>query len=262
MKTALHLLTPGGFGYIRKLRKMRDPGYVHERDKHEVRKKHHGGGGWKTEKDGDVLKRDYTDYEEYLTHQKQKLDELIKMKGGFSNWDISEYRLKFYARFRHLTPLLPKDAVILCCGARQGTEVEVLRDLGFSKAIGLDLNPGPDNPYVKPGDFMRLDYADGTVDLVYTNCVDHAFDLDQMITEHQRVLKPDGFLLYDIGAEQEESHGAGVFEAISWDRAEDVLKRLLENFQTILHVEREPQWLWVLVRGKRNAGGHRSVDAE
>ena len=71
-KTAMHLLTPGGFGYIRKLRRMQDAAYNHERDKHEVRKKHHGEGGWKSEKDGDVLKRDYATSEEYVTHQKQK----------------------------------------------------------------------------------------------------------------------------------------------------------------------------------------------
>jgi hypothetical protein len=46
VKTFLHLVTPGGFGYIRKLRTGRDSSYVHERDKHEVRYKHHGGGGW------------------------------------------------------------------------------------------------------------------------------------------------------------------------------------------------------------------------
>ena len=47
VKTFLHLVAPGGFGYIRALRAGRDASYVHERDKHEVRHKHHGGGGWK-----------------------------------------------------------------------------------------------------------------------------------------------------------------------------------------------------------------------
>ena len=37
VKTALHLLTPGGYGYIRKLRRQQDADYQHERDKHEVR---------------------------------------------------------------------------------------------------------------------------------------------------------------------------------------------------------------------------------
>jgi len=255
IKTLLHFVTPGGFGYIRKLRKMQDAAYVHERDKHEVRKKHHGEGGWKTEKDGDLLKRDYASYEEYLTHQKQKLEEILKMKGGFSNWDICEYRLKFYSRFRHLPDLLPRDAVIVCCGARQGTEVEVLHDLGFRQAYGIDLNPGPDNRIVRVGDFMKMENPDNSVDLLYTNCVDHAFDLEKLIHEHSRVLKPDGFLLYDIGVNMEEGAG-GPFEAISWDRTEDVVKRLVDGFDKLIRAERDDsfggQWLWVLLQGKRS----------
>ena len=249
VKTFLHLVTPGGFGYIRKLRAGRDASYVHERDKHEVRHKHHGGGGWKTESEGGLVKRDYASYDEYLTHQKLKLDEMVKMKGGFSNFDIFDYRVKFYVRFRLIATLLPFDARILCCGARQGTEVDVLHDLGFTNAHGIDLNPGLDNPLVSAGDMMKLHDPGNSVDLLYSNCIDHAFDLDQMIAEHARVLKPDGYLLYDIGINLEE--GGGPFEAISWDRTEDVVLRLLERFRSVIRIERERQWLWVLVQGKQ-----------
>jgi hypothetical protein len=246
-KTMLHLLTPGGFGYIRRLRAGRDAAYDHARDKHAVRHKHHGGGGWKDEADAGIKRRDYASYDEYVTHQKLKLEEMVKMKGGFSNFDIFDYRLKFYTRFRHLTRMLSRDASILCCGARQGTEVEVLRDMGFRYATGIDLNPGPDNPLVKQGDMMHLEAGDQSIDLLYTNCVDHAFDLDAMIREHARVLKPEGCLLYDIGVNMEE--GGGPFEAISWERSEDVIVRLLASFRSVVRCERESQWLWILVRG-------------
>ncbi len=53
-KTFLHLVTPGGYGYIRELRSRQDASYNHERDKHEVRHKHHGQGGWRAEKDETV----------------------------------------------------------------------------------------------------------------------------------------------------------------------------------------------------------------
>jgi len=247
-KTLLHLATPGGYGYIRTLRAGRDAAYNHERDKHAVRHKHHGQGGWKPEAEGGILKRDYATYDEYVTHQKLKLEEMVKMKGGFSNFDIFDYRLKFYSRFRHLKGLLPADAAILCCGARQGTEVEVFRDLGFFQASGIDLNPGPGNPLVKPGDMMKLEAADNSLDLIYTNCVDHAFDLDAMLREHSRALKPNGFLLYDVGTNMEE--GGGPFEAIAWQRSEDVLIRMLGTFKTLVRVERDAQWLWLLVRDK------------
>lgn len=254
LKTFAHLAVPGGIGFSRKLRKLRDRSYDHERDKQAVRHKHHGEGGWKAEKDGDVLKRDYASYEEYVAHQKLKLDEMLKLKGGFSNWDICEYRLKFYSRFKHLGGLLAKDAAILCCGARQGTEVEVLRDLGFHGAYGIDLNPGPGNPCVREGDFMKLKEADNSLDLLYTNCVDHSFDLDSMFAEHARVLKPGGFLLYDMGINMEEGRG-GAFEAVAWDRTEDLVVRLLGRFRKLIRAERDEsfggQWLWVLLQSKR-----------
>ncbi|MFM8457321.1 MAG: class I SAM-dependent methyltransferase, partial [Chthoniobacterales bacterium] len=182
-------------------------------------------------------------------HQKLKLEELVKIKGGFSNFDIFDYRVKFYTRFKHLSALLPRSAQILCCGARQGTEVDVLRDLGFANARGIDLNPGPDNPLVAEGDMMKLAAPDNSLDLIYTNCVDHSFDLDAMITEHARALKPDGYLLYDIAFNEEE--GAGVWESIAWEREEDVVRRLMEKFRELVRVERERQWVWVLLRGKR-----------
>jgi SAM-dependent methyltransferase len=255
IKTALHLLTPGGFGTMRALRQQKDTSYSHDRDKHEVRHKHYDQGGWKQEKEGDLLRRDYASYEEYLTHQKQKFHEMLKMKGGFSNWDICEYRLKFYARFKHLLPLLKKDAKILCCGARQGTEVEVLHDLGFKNAYGIDLNPGPGNRWVRPGDFMHLEEKGSTLDLLYTNCVDHSFDLEAMMQEHARALKPEGFLLYDMGTNMEGGQG-GPFEAVSWDRTEGVIYRLLQYFEHLVHAERDTyfggDWLWVLLQGKRS----------
>ena len=109
--------------------------------------------------------------------------------------------------------------------------------------------PGWDNPLVTVGDMMKLDDPDNSLDLLYSNCIDHAFDLDQMIAEHSRALKPDGFLFYDIGINMEA--GGGPFEAISWDRSEDVVLRLLRMFRTVVRIEREGQWLWVLVQGKQ-----------
>ena len=60
LKSALYRLTPGGFGQYRKLLKARTEEYVHERDKHPVREKHNGQGGWKDEVSPEgVRARDY-----------------------------------------------------------------------------------------------------------------------------------------------------------------------------------------------------------
>ena len=136
--------------------------------------------------------------------------------------------------------------MILCAGARQGTEVEVLHDLGYKNAYGIDLNPGPENPFVRHGDFMRLENADSSVDMIYSNCVDHAFDLQAFFKEHSRVLKPDGYVLYDIGIQK-----SAAFEAVDWDSEEIVFTLMLRYFQSVLMVHTETHWKWVLLRGKR-----------
>jgi len=85
---------------------------------------------------------------------------------------------------------------------------------------------------------MQLAAPDNTVDLLYTNCVDHSFDLDEMIAEHARVLKSDGFLLYDMGINMEKGAG-GPFEAVSWDRTEDLAVQLLGKFEKLIRAERD-----------------------
>lgn len=246
INTALHRFIPGGFGPYRRLKKHRDLNYEHSRDRHPVREKHHGKGGWNKDA-GEVVYRDYADYEEYTTHQKQKLDEMLRMTGGFDARTIWDYRIKFYRRFKGLKAILPRDAVIVCAGARQGTEVEVLRDLGFRNAYGIDLNPTPGNTLVRVGDFMKMDEATSSVDLLYSNCVDHAFELEAFFAEHARVLKPDGYALYDVATE--DGGMGGAFEAVKWAREDVVFGIMLRYFKKVVKVESEAHWKWMLFKG-------------
>jgi hypothetical protein len=249
LKTALYRWTPGGYGYSRYMRLYRDEGYIHERDMHLVRRKHHGEMGWQQHWQDGLLYRDYADYDEYRTHQQQKFDEILKLKGGFNNKVIAEYRLKFYRRFKYISKLLPQTACIVCAGARQGTEVEVLHDLGFKNTYGIDLNPGPDNSWVRFGDFMHMENDTSSVDLIYSNCVDHAFNLADFLAEHRRVIQPNGYILYDLALAS--GSALGPFEAVAWQSEESLIKLMLHYFETIVRVESEPGWKWVLFQGKR-----------
>jgi hypothetical protein len=250
LRNLQYRIAPGTTALMRRLAHEKDPGYVFERDRHAVREKHSGKGGWKEERTGSLHYRDYASYDEYVAHQQQKFTEMLKIKGGFTGREILEYRRRFYRRFRHLPALLSPDAVIVCAGARQGTEVEVLRDMGFRNAWGIDLNPGPGNPLVRPGDFMKMENAPGSVDLIYSNCLDHAFDLEGFLLEHRRVLKPDGYALYDFVP----SGGAGAFEAIEWESEEALLRPLLASFRSVISLETEPHWKWILLQGPRPGG--------
>ncbi len=250
IKSYLYKVIPisGGYGYYRYLHRYTDPNYDFKRDKHPVRYKHSGQEGWRKQKEQGITYRDYTNYEEYVIHQKQKFDEMLKIEGGFSMKSIVKHRLKFYARFKYLYNILSPTASIVCLGARQGTEVEVFRDLGFKNVYGIDLNPGPNNPYVREGDFMKLDNPTSSIDLIYTNCLDHAFDLRNFFIEHARVIKEDGYVLYDVAI---QIAGGGAFEAVSWEDEEDIFKMMLDYFNHVIHVETERDWKWILMQGKR-----------
>lgn len=249
--TLLHLITPGGFGYNRSLRHHRDPSFDLEKSRTPVRQRHRGTQGWKSSTEGTLTYRDYTDYEEYVIHQQSKFNEILQSRGGFSGTTIMRWRIRFYNRFKHLPRLLGPDAVILCAGARQGTEVEVLHDLGFAKAYGIDLNPGPSNPLVRKGDFLNIDAADNSIDLLYTNSLDHAFSLDDLFREHARVIKPGGYVLYDIPAYQGD-RSAGPFEAVQWQRLDDLKNQMLEYFDDIEIEQSEKKWTWILLRKQPN----------
>ncbi len=194
VKNVLYAVVPR-FGYCGSLRKRsKDRDYLHERDKPNVLRKHHSAGPWQPVLGG-VARRSYDSYDEYVEHQAAKYDAILKTQGGIKTSAILAYRITFYRRFRLLSHFIGRDARILCLGARQGTEVEVLRDLGYRRAIGVDLNPGPSNPYVLPGDFMRLGFRAQSFDCLYSNAIDHAYDLDEFFVESARVLKSNGLAI-------------------------------------------------------------------
>ena len=91
--------------------------------------------------------RQYASYEEYVRHQQSKLPYL----------DLSDYDRKYRQLLRERLQKIPglkKGASVLCLGARRGTEVAAFLDLDCT-AVGVDLNPGPDNPLVIYGDFSQ-----------------------------------------------------------------------------------------------------------
>lgn len=142
-------------------------------------------------------------YKDHIARQASKMDALVK--AGLARLNpttIERFRRRFEA-----VPLSPNSSV-LCLAARVGDEVEAWRQLGHPGAIGIDINPGPDNPLVLVGDFHDLQYPASSIDCVYCNSLDHAYDLDKIASEVNRVLKPGGIFVLDIVYGHSE-HGAG-----------------------------------------------------
>ena len=100
-------------------------------------------------------------------------------------------RLRLGQRIERFVDMIPKHGSALCLGARVGGEVLAFLDHGYF-AVGIDLNAGKSNNCVLYGDFHKLVFPDQSVDIVYTNSLDHVQDMDKVITEVARVLKPGG----------------------------------------------------------------------
>ena len=180
------------------------------------------------------------DYDEYLTHQA-------------SNTEIPQHVLDYYEtryylelgqrlqRFGNVRPGMS----VLCLAARLGAEVKAFINHGCF-AVGLDLNPGEGNRYVVHGDFHRLQYANDSVDVVFTNSVDHVFNLGIFIGEILRVLKPDGLLIMDIVKGRDDGVEPDQYASLWWGGIDDLLAVFLagriEPFDLIHRSDFE--WPW------------------
>lgn len=173
---------------------------------------------WVADDSEGLRRRKYDSYEQYLALQRSKLDTLQP------EW-LERYDRRYHAalaeRLRQSGAVVP-GSTALCLAARVGTEVRSFLDLGCF-AVGIDLNPGPNNRYVLVGDFHEIQFPDSSADIVFTNSLDHAFDFDRLITEILRVLRPGGRLILEVVDGEEGEGSSGMYEAAQWRRVEDLL---------------------------------------
>jgi SAM-dependent methyltransferase len=166
--------------------------------------------------------RRYASYEAYLEHQVAKLDEIEDRLLETEAEDLAEFTRRF-----GLCERLRTCRSVLCLGARLGTEVQALLDLGHF-AVGIDLNPGSGNAYVLKGDFHKLVFPEGSVDAVYTNTLDHVFDLGRVVGEVRRVLRPGGLFVADVLEGYGEGFTPGRYESTHWESKEALLAKVAE----------------------------------
>ena len=173
-------------------------------------------------RDDDFAQRKYASYDDYVKHQSSKLDRIKDRLQGREDDDLA----MFVERFQGCSAL--GDArTVLCLGARLGTEVKALHKLGHF-AVGIDLNPGTDNQHVLPGDFHRVVFPDASLDAVYCNALDHVYDLDRVLGEVRRLLRPEGIFIADIIGGYDEGFYAGNYESVHWRSAGEFAERVAE----------------------------------
>jgi SAM-dependent methyltransferase len=215
-----------GTGIIKNLRAIigLTPPPAPTRSKMDKRRERFLSTEWTHGADG-ISRRNYETYENYKSHQASKLA-LLRSEIVEPN----EERTKLFRNSLSLILLKPTSSV-LCLAARRGHEVEAFHQLGHF-AVGIDLNPGENNPYVLAGDFHAMVFPNASVDCVYTNSLDHTFDISALVNEVKRIVKSSGCFVADIYAGYEEGVAPGRFEALHWKTARGLAEQIcvLGNF--------------------------------
>lgn len=158
-----------------------------------------------------LLRRAYGSYEDYIRHQASKLE---KEEAFVRNSSEQRYR-KMARRFTEIAGRAQLSGRVICLGARLGEEVRAFRDAGL-KAVGVDLNPGPGNRDCLYADFHHLPFLDNSFDGAYSNVLDHVFDMDRFMREVVRVVRPGGFVYFELTGGFTETGAVDRYGATLW----------------------------------------------
>ena len=183
----------------------------------------------------------------YIAHQQSKLskaqqsDRLIKQIRSVDVGRQAQVTAQFEEAMRKHTAGIRSSIAgetILCIGARLGGEVRALKSLG-ALAIGIDLNPGPDSMVRAPepsppdsqvtasaicvplqdvvvGDMEDIPFPSRTFGMVYSNVLDHVYNVAGLAAEVCRVLRGNGLFLAAVmggGAADSYSPKQAIFES-------------------------------------------------
>lgn len=168
----------------------------------------------------------YNSYEDYLEDQVAKLrlrEDYVRQKSRRKFFD-------FCADFARFDGQIEKGSRILCLGARFGDEVRAFRELGYN-AIGIDLW-GSEGDLVIKGDWNDLPF-ENEFDVIYTNSIDHAWNINMLIAQIKKALKSSGKTIIALDQYhvcRTSDKGIKVkfdnperYEAMLWNKDEDVI---------------------------------------
>lgn len=174
--------------------------------------------------------RVFKDYETYKAVQgikaRENVEELLVKAPG---------RIRGFEKFFSACTKYMSEGSVLCLGARTGCEIVGACRAGFHGSIGIDLHPIGDK--VIEADWADMPFDAESFDNIFTNSIDHVLDIDVLIKEIHRVLKPSGVFILMISHKTNDKAGphtlenwtnVSVKEGLYWDKPFDVAQRFID----------------------------------
>ena len=181
---------------------------------------------------------------EVSTYEKKQASKLNKNYAKISKWDLMIEK-QLYDRFSKSKDTF--EGPVLCVGARLGGEVRAFKRI-TGKSIGIDFNPGKNNPDVIYGDAMALQFENNHFNTVYCNILDHIPDLKKAFGEMIRVLNPGGTIFFDIDQNAPDLYAVRDLRKFDWDLAESYFGKLKEK--KTIRDEKDPGKFFVTYKPK------------
>jgi SAM-dependent methyltransferase len=192
----------------------------------------------------------YEDYTEAQVAKVRGREDYIRRKSGRK---LSDFLVDFVRFENHI----PQGCKVLCLGARFGEEVRAFRRLGYD-AIGIDLWADEEDLVIK-GDWNDLPW-EKEFDVIYTNSIDHANNIETLIDQIKKALKPVGKVIIALdqnhtqsgsdSAIQRKFRNTARYEAMLWNKDEDVT----DAFVGFELKEKWLNWRWHTYLMERSAG--------
>jgi len=190
-----------------------------------------------------VFEKKNVEYQEYVKRQGLKANNPEKRKILIKK--IPNRIKKFERFFTQAEPFLVPGKM-LCLGARTGCENKAANNLGYN-ALGIDLYPL--DPVVIKADWHDIPFDDGSFDNVYTNAIDHCFDVQKLAKEVRRVLKYKGRFFFQTSKKQmlktkedREQYISASSNFLFWDDGMSLAKHLTQFGFEIMADWYEGKW--------------------
>lgn len=144
-----------------------------------------------------IVEKKGVDYDAYVNQQGRKANNPNKRELFI---ETRHQRIRKFTRIFTKAKEFLNPGKVLCLGARTGCEIIGARKAGFPESEGIDLHPVGN--VAKEGDWHNIPFKNNSFQNVFTNSIDHCFDIQKLAWEVRRVLQTKGRFLFMLSGTQ------------------------------------------------------------